>query len=159
MSGYELNRSFLYLLGDVSRLLRSHFDQRAGELGLTTRSQWRVLAHLGPNQGINQSALADILEIENMTLARHIDRLEEAGWVERRRDPDDRRVWRLFLSETALPMFDHMQELIAETEEHVLVGFSEQERKQILERLEIMKSNILGKEAVVSAVPGNRNVG
>ena len=159
MSDFDLNRSFLYLLGDVSRLLRSHFDQRARELGLTTRSQWRVLAHLGPNQGINQSALADILEIENMTLARHIDRLEEAGWVERRRDPDDRRVWRLFLSETALPMFDNMQELIAETEEHVLAGFSEQERQQMLGRLEIMKSNILGKEAVVSAAPGKSNVG
>ena len=159
MSDYDLNRSFLYLLSDVSRLLRSHFDQRARELGLTTRSQWRVLAHLGPNQGINQSALADILEIENMTLARHIDRLEEAGWVERRRDPDDRRVWRLFLSETALPMFDHMQELITETEAHVLAGFSEQERQQMMGRLEIMKSNILGKETVVSAVPGKSNVG
>jgi MarR family transcriptional regulator for hemolysin len=158
MTEYDLNRTFLYLLSDVSRVLRSYFDQRARELGLTTRSQWRVLAHLGPNQGINQSALADILEIENMTLARHIDRLEEAGWVERRPDPDDRRAWRLYLSDTALPMFDHMRELISETEERVLTGFSDDERDQMLERLDIMKTNISGKDPVVPADPGKRHV-
>ena len=94
-----------------------------------------------------------------MTLGRHIDRLEEAGWVERRSDPDDRRAWRLFLSESALPMFDHMRVLIAETEEHVLAGFSEQERLQMLYQLDIMKSNITEKESVVSADPGKHNVG
>ena len=158
MSDLDLDRSFLYLLSDVSRLLRSYFDQRARELGLTTRSQWRVLAHLGRNQGINQSALADIVEIENMTLARHIDRLEEAGWVERRPDPDDRRAWLLYLSDSATPMFDHMRELIAETETIVLAGFSKKDQAQMLDRLDIMKSNISGKDPVDSTDSGDNHV-
>ena len=64
-----------FLLHDVSRLLRVRFDRRARALGLT-RAQWRVLAHLAPRQGINQSGLAEILEVENITLGRHIDRLQ-----------------------------------------------------------------------------------
>ena len=90
-----------FLLHDVSRLLRKRFDRRARALGLT-RAQWRVLAHLAPRQGINQSALADILEVENITLGRHIDRLEDTDWVERQSDPDDRRAWCLFLAGEAV---------------------------------------------------------
>jgi MarR family transcriptional regulator for hemolysin len=74
-----------FMLNDVSRLLRTRFDQRAKSHGLT-RSQWRVLVHLARAEGIIQSGLAEILEVERMTLGRLIDRLEVAGWVERRRD-------------------------------------------------------------------------
>ena len=75
---------FGFLLHDIARLLRKRFDQRAATLGLS-RAQWQVLAHLHRHEGINQSGLADILEIQGVTLGRLVDRLEAAGWVERRR--------------------------------------------------------------------------
>ncbi len=86
MPSEDLNRTLGFLLHDASRLMRKRVDRRARTLGLT-RAQWRVLAQLRRREGINQSALADILEIENITMGRHIDRLEDAGWVERRPDP------------------------------------------------------------------------
>ena len=69
-----LTRSLGFLLADTSRLVRERFDSRARTLGLT-RAQWRVLSQLRRREGINQTALAVILEIENITLGRHIDRL------------------------------------------------------------------------------------
>ncbi|MBT6882724.1 MAG: MarR family transcriptional regulator, partial [Rhodospirillaceae bacterium] len=85
-----MERSLGFLMADVSRLMRKRFDRRAHALGLT-RAKWRVLARLRRREGINQTALADILEIEAITMGRHIDRLEENDWVERRPDPEDRR--------------------------------------------------------------------
>ena len=95
-----LTRSLGFLLGDVSRLVRMRFDQRARDLDLT-RAQWRVLAQLRRREGINQRALADILDIENITLTRHVDRLELKGLVERRPDPNDRRARTLHLKDKA----------------------------------------------------------
>ena len=83
MFDQDPDRNVGFLLHDVSRLLRKRFDRRARALGLT-RAQWRVLVHLAPRQGINQTALADILELDNVTLGRHVDRLEQTGWLERR---------------------------------------------------------------------------
>ena len=84
-------KSFGFLLYDAARLLRRDFERRAKQLGLT-RAQWSVLAHLARNEGTNQAAAADVLEIEPITLVRLLDRLEAAGWVERRPDPNDRRA-------------------------------------------------------------------
>jgi DNA-binding MarR family transcriptional regulator len=106
----DLERGLGFLLNDVSRLMRQRFDERARRLGLT-RAQWRVLGHLRRYEGINQGALAELLEVETVTLGRHIDRLEDAGWVERRRDPSDRRVWRLHLAEKSRPMIDRLTDL------------------------------------------------
>lgn len=78
-----------FLISDVARLLRKRFDRRAAELGLT-RAQWRALGNLARDEGMIQSHLADLLEVEKITLARLVDRLECAGWVERRADADDR---------------------------------------------------------------------
>src|SRR5690348_13133430 len=83
-------RSFGFLLYDAARLLRRDFDRRARRIGLT-RAQWSVLANLVRNEGVNQAGLADIMEIQPITLVRLLDRLEEAGWIERRPDPTDRR--------------------------------------------------------------------
>jgi len=124
------DRNVGFLLHDVSRLLRKRFDRRARALGLT-RAQWRVLAHLAPRQGINQSALADILEVENITMARHIDRLEETGWLERRSDPGDRRAWQLFLTEKSRPILDQMETLATKTQEEAMAGLSERDRRKI----------------------------
>src|SRR5258705_13669945 len=79
-----------FLLHDVARLLRRRFEQNARDSGLT-RSQWQVLAYLANNEGINQSGLADLLEIEPITLGRIIDKLQVRGLIERHPDPSDRR--------------------------------------------------------------------
>ena len=87
-----------FLIADTARLLRKRFNQRAREVGLT-RAQWQVLAYLAMNEGINQAGLADILEIEPITLSRHLDRMEGAGLVIRRTDPNDKRARILLLSD------------------------------------------------------------
>src|SRR5207302_9486649 len=91
MTRHELDSSFGFLLHDIARLMRKRFDQRARNLNLT-RAQWQVVAHLARHEGINQAGLAEIIEIEPITLGRLIDRMEEAGWVERRPNPSDRRA-------------------------------------------------------------------
>ena len=81
----DLDRSFGFLVNDVARLFGRRFDQNGRRLGLT-RAQCRTLGYLVRNEGINQAGLADLLEIRPMTLVRQIDRMEEAGWIERRPD-------------------------------------------------------------------------
>lgn len=137
-----LTRSLGFLLADVSRLVRRRFDGRARTLGLT-RAQWRVLGQLRRREGINQTELAEILEIETITLGRHIDRLEARGWVERRRDPADRRVWRLYLKEKAQPVLDQMRKLSEATRQEALGGIPEAEREQLIELLLKIKSNMI----------------
>src|ERR1044071_1091741 len=92
----DLNRNLGFLLHDVARLMRKRFEQNARDLGLT-RSQCQVLAHLARNEGIHQGALAELLEIEPITLTRILDRLEEGGLVERLRHPQERRTLRRVL--------------------------------------------------------------
>lgn len=135
----ELNVGFL--LHDVSRLMRASFDQRAQALGLT-RAQWRVLVHLAPRQGINQSALADILELDAVTMGRHVDRLERDGWLERRPDPGDRRAWRLHLTEASQPTLDRMDQIATEMQAAALEGVSEAERQRLTEMLSRIKANL-----------------
>ncbi|MEM8843388.1 MAG: MarR family transcriptional regulator, partial [Pseudomonadota bacterium] len=97
MSTLDPKANFGFLINDVSRMMRAWFDERAQALGLT-RAQWRVLVHLAGREGLNQKGLAEILELDTVTLGRHIDRLERDGWLERRPDPTDRRAWRLYLT-------------------------------------------------------------
>lgn len=137
----DLETSLGFLLNDVSRLMRQRFDQRARGLGLT-RAQWRVLGHLRRYEGINQGSLAEILEVETVTLGRHIDRLEDAGWVERRRDPADRRVWRLHLAEKSRPMIDRLTDLSTEVREFALTGLSKLDRDHLIATLQTMKDNL-----------------
>lgn len=141
MSQTDLERSLGFLLNDVSRLMRQRFDERARNLGLT-RAQWRVLRHLRQYEGIKQRSLAEMLEVETVTLGRHIDRLEDSGWVERRRDPADRRVWRLHLAEKSRPMIDRLTELSGEVREFALTGLSKVDRDRLIESLLAMKDNL-----------------
>ena len=141
MSQIDLERSLGFLLNDVSRMMRQRFDERARSLGLT-RAQWRGLRHLRQYEGINQGSLAEILEVETVTLGRHIDRLEDSGWVERRRDPADRRVWRLHLAEKSRPMIDTLTELSSQVREYAMTGLSKVERDHLIETLLTMKNNL-----------------
>lgn len=135
-----------FLMHDVSRRLRERFDKRAVAMGLT-RAQWRVLVHLGPRQGINQSTLAEILELDNVTLGRHIDRLEGDGWLERRPDPDDRRAWRLHLTEKVEPILERMESLVVQTQAEALTGIGERDKTRLLETLLAMKQNMLATDS------------
>src|SRR5690606_5947813 len=116
-------------------------DQRARTLGLT-RAQWQVLAHLARNEGIHQTGLAEILEIENITLGRLIDRLEEAGWVERRHSTADRRVRLLHLTDKARPIYARMRALAKLTREEALAGLSQEQQRALFEMLRHVRSNL-----------------
>ena len=141
-SQYFLDRSLGFLLGDSSRLLRKRFDRLARSFGMT-RAQWRVIAVLRRNEGINQTAMADIMDIEPITLGRHIDRLEEAGSVERRPDPDDRRVWRIFLTDNVQPALVEMEKIAIEVRNDAMVDFSPNERERFIDNLIRVKSNLV----------------
>ncbi|MGI9510146.1 MAG: MarR family winged helix-turn-helix transcriptional regulator [Geminicoccaceae bacterium] len=143
-----------FLLHDVSRLMRAWFDERAQALGLT-RAQWRVLVHLGPRQGINQTSLAEILELDNVTLSRHIDRLERSGWLERRPDPEDRRAWRLYLSEASRPTLSKMETLAAEAQAVALADLSPDQRALFVETLVKIKENLAPKANDTDVVEAN----
>jgi len=88
---------------EISRILRREFDARARALGFT-QGQWRVLTYLGRNEGISQVGLAEMLEMQPISLARVLDRMAASGLIERRPDPQDRRALKLFLTPAAVPM-------------------------------------------------------
>lgn len=146
MSGYDPHRSFGFLMSEISRLLRKRFDRRARLLGLT-RAQWRVLAYLTRNEGINQSALADMLEIEPITLVRQLDRLEAGGLIERRLDPTDRRVRLLHLTRKARPILERMRELSTEVRAEALEGMAPAEEEALIEILLDIKAKLNAREA------------
>ncbi len=142
---YEIpSRTLGFVLNDVARLLRKRFEQRAraSALGLT-RAQAAVLAYLARQEGINQAALAQTLDLEPITLARLLDRLQAASLIERRADPNDRRAHLLYLTEAAYPLLDGIFALAAEVREEALVGIPEPDRVRLLEMLLTMKSNLI----------------
>ena len=143
-------RNFGFLLHDVARLMRKRFEQNARDLGLT-RSQCQVLAHLARNEGIQQSALADILEVEPITLTRILDRLEDGGLVERQPHPTDRRVRLLRLTEAARPLLAEIFAIGALTRGEAMEGVSDEDRDRLFEVLSSMKANLIGKSAAAMA--------
>lgn len=133
-----------FVLHDVARLLRKRFEQRARGVGLElTRAQWQVLAHLASREGIHQGGLAEILDIEPITLVRIIDRLEDQKLVERRRHPSDRRIWLLYLTDLAHPMLERMRPIADLTRQEALDGLSDEERTLLLGMLARLKTNLL----------------
>ncbi|HZV57265.1 MAG TPA: MarR family transcriptional regulator [Sphingobium sp.] len=97
-----------FVISDVARLYRRRFDERTRSFGITG-PQMRALVQIMRFPGINQGALADRLDVEPITTCRMVDRLEQADLVERRRDPNDRRAWQLFLTESAKPIARELQ--------------------------------------------------
>jgi MarR family transcriptional regulator for hemolysin len=132
-----------FLLHDVARLLRKRFEQKARQLGLT-RSQWQAIAYLANNEGIHQAALADLLDLEPITLTRILDRLAERGLIERRQHPTDRRTRLLYLTDAARPLLGQMQKIGDATRGEAFgTDIKEAERQQLLSTLMRMKTNLL----------------
>jgi len=140
------------MVAQVARLMRRAFDERAREIGVT-RPQWQVLSLLELHAGINQGGLADILEVEPITLGRMIDRLQEADLVERRADPADRRAWRLFLTAKGEGLMQLMRPYAHATIEHMLDGIDDSARGQLRQTLDRMRSNLSRRGIDAAAVP------
>lgn len=144
--GQPPQRSIGFLMHDISRLMRRNFTRRTRELGLT-QGQWQALKYLSWREGTNQAALADLMDIQPITLARLIDRLQEAGLVERRPDPSDRRSVRLHLTDAASPLLDELSRRANETKADLLDGIPQETQDQVIDALETMRSNLIARDA------------
>lgn len=110
-----------FLIGDVTRLYRREFDRRAAHLGLT-RVQWRTLRRIERIEGLTQAGLAEDLELAPIAVGRVLDRLEKAGFIERRPDPADRRCWRLHLAPGSAMVMAGVDRIASELREEVFAG-------------------------------------
>jgi MarR family transcriptional regulator, transcriptional regulator for hemolysin len=126
---------------ETARIMRRDFDRRAAVLG-ATRAQWRVLAKLSRRDGQRQIELADALDVEPISLCRMVDRLEEAGFVERRRDEDDRRAWRIHLTPKAAPVIAEIETQVDIFQADMLAGISDADRATASRVLARVRDNI-----------------
>jgi MarR family transcriptional regulator for hemolysin len=135
------NRELAFSINDVARLLRTHADHKAAQFGMT-RAKWAVLARLDRFEGLKQSELADMLDLQPITLTRLLDRLSENGLIERRADPDDRRAKRLFLTPAARPLLEQLSELGEDIMETALAGLDRADVARLLASLSAIKDNL-----------------
>lgn len=131
----------LFEINETARAIRRAFDQRAVDFGVT-RAQWRVLARLKRQPGLRQVELADILEIEPITLCRILDRLEEAGLVERKPDPSDRRAWLVEVTHEAEPLVRKLKAVASELAREALDGLAAEEVEQFRQELSKIRGNV-----------------
>ena len=136
------DRTVGFLISDAARLMRTVFDRRVRRLGLT-RAQWLVLARLHRHPGASQSELADMMEVEKASAGRMVDRLERKGWVERRADPVDRRVNRLYLTIDAENISQRRQAVAERTVGDALSDLSAAQAVQLADLLSTVKSRLV----------------
>jgi len=134
--------SINWLLADTSRLTRKLADRRLSAIGLT-RAQWHALGNLRRLGPMTQAALAEVLEVETATIARLIDRLECAGWIDRRPDPADRRVKLVSMTAKADAIMDEVMEIGQKLRDDMLVDLPEAEREQLIATLSTIKSRLI----------------
>src|SRR4051794_16821435 len=147
-------REFAFLVNDVARLLRTYADQQARRFGMT-RAQWAVLARLEYAEGLKQAELAELLDLQPITLTRLVDRLCASGLIERRPDPSDRRAKRLYLTAQARPLMDRLadlgQDMMGTVLEGVDIATIERMISELARTKENLKSAIVRKPAVKTA--------
>ncbi len=135
------NREFAFMLNDVARLLRTYADYKASQFGMT-RAQWAVLVRVDRSEGLNQSELAEVLDLQPITLTRLLDKLCDSGLIERRPDPADRRAKRLFLTPAARPLLERLSVLGEETVAGALAGVEGESVAQMISELSLVKENL-----------------
>lgn len=138
---HDLQRDLLFLLHDVARLLRVDADKRARGHDMT-RAQWGILLWLERRPGISQKELAEFLEVEPITVARLIDRLEARGMVERRPDPRDRRIWRLHLRPAAFTVLQDIHQQRSEMSAMLTHDISQSTLDTMIDALSRIKATL-----------------
>lgn len=130
-----------FLLADASRLMRRAFERQIAGSPLTL-AQARALVYLSRHEGIRQVALADLLEVQPITLARLIDQLAREGLVERRADPTDRRAHLLFPTPAAAPHLEEIARAGAATRALALRDVTPRDAAALLAALRRMRENL-----------------
>jgi MarR family transcriptional regulator for hemolysin len=141
MPKQPINREFAFTIIDVARMLRTYADQRARQFGVS-RAQWAVLVRIDRSPGLKQSELAEILDLQPITLTRLLDRLSDNDLIERKPDPNDRRANRLYVTPAAKPMLDQLNVLGADMMETALEGLDAQTVERTLRQLDTVKDNL-----------------
>jgi MarR family transcriptional regulator for hemolysin len=141
MSPVSPSREIAVGIVDVARMLRTYADQRARQFGIS-RAQWVVLMRLDRSEGLNQSELAELLDLQPISVTRLLDRLAESGLIERRPDPSDRRVNRLYLTPAARPLLKQLAALGEDLMEIVLENVDHAAQERLLRDLNVMKDNL-----------------
>ena len=136
------DRDLLILLNDVARTMRTKFDQKARATHAMTRAQWVILSRLDRQPGMSQNEMAAICEVEPITVARLVDRLEARGLVERRPDPSDRRIKRLHLLPAAKPILETINEARELMNARITAGLDEHTRNALIDALLDIKENL-----------------
>ena len=138
---HAMTETIGFLLNDTARLYRRAFNARTRDSGITAL-QWRLITYLRRHEGSRQGPLAELIEVEPITLSRMIDRLAEAGLVERRADPADRRAWRLHLTPRANELLSGIRQIAETLTDEAAEGLSEDERDQLIALVERVRSNL-----------------
>ncbi|MBP0439397.1 MarR family transcriptional regulator [Tianweitania sediminis] len=153
----EPRKPFGFMLHEVARLFRGRIEARVGRHGLS-EAQLRLLMRLWKEEGATQARLAQILEVEPISISRLLDRMEQGGWIERRQDARDRRVRKIFTTEKTRGIRDAVKDTAAQVMEEALAGVPSEARDIIYDGLETMARN-LGGGADLTAVCSNNKEG
>jgi MarR family transcriptional regulator for hemolysin len=138
---HQDSRELAFAINDVARLLRTYADHAARRFGMT-RAKWAVLARLDRFEGLKQTELAEMLDLQPITLTRLLDGLAENGLIERRPDPDDRRAKRLYLTPAARPLLERLTDLGEDLMATALAGLEPAEVEAVLGHLTTVKENL-----------------
>jgi MarR family transcriptional regulator, transcriptional regulator for hemolysin len=142
----DLHRHLGFLLYDVAYLYTRRFEERARQLSLRL-TQCKALAVLANCEGVSQTRLAQISEVDPVRLVRILDRLEAIGWAERRSDPQDRRAHVLAVTEGAKPVIERVWKMVRDTSTEALKGITSDELHLLTDLLERVHANLLALEA------------
>jgi MarR family transcriptional regulator for hemolysin len=141
MPTLPVTREIAFTIMDVARMLKTYADQRARGFGIS-RAQWAVLIRIQRTEGLKQSELAEMLDLQPISLTRLLDRLAESGLIERRADPHDRRANRLYLMPAARPLLERLANLGQDMMGTVLAGLDEKANTRLLRDLVLIKDNL-----------------
>jgi MarR family transcriptional regulator, transcriptional regulator for hemolysin len=137
----EVRRNIGIRMTVLARLIRNDFDRRVAAISLS-RSKWTLIAAVARKPGVNQRAIAEMLEMSEVSAGRLIERLVKEGMVERRPSEGDRRAFCIYLTPAARPVLDQLAEVAREAEEQVFEGMSQDELETLLAGLDKLYGNI-----------------
>lgn len=136
----EMRADAMYRIHELSRMISNYFDQLVAEHGIT-RAQWTAIMHISQNPGASQSQMAETMQMGRAAAGKMFDRLEEKGWIERRNDPEDSRLRRVYARKEIAPLQDVIPEAAAELYNAFYAGLSDRQVNELHQTLMTMIDN------------------